>query len=107
MDRTALVYYNDIPAGRLTQGENVYTFEYEDTYLKDAGLPAISLSFPKQKEAFTAQVLFPFFYGLLSEGENKIIQCRRLKIDENDHFTLLITTAGSDTIGAVTVREME
>lgn len=107
MDRTVMVYYNNIPAGRLTQGSDDYSFEYEDSYLLDSALPAISLSFPKRKEAYKSRVLFPFFYGLLSEGENKTIQCRRLKIDENDHFTLLIKTAGSDTIGAVTIRELQ
>jgi len=107
MDREAMVYYNNIPAGRLTEGENSYTFEYEAAYLQESGLPAISLSFPKRKEAYKSQVLFPFFYGLLSEGENKDIQCRMLKIDKNDHFTRLIKTAGSDTIGAITVRELK
>lgn len=35
-----------------------------------------------------------FFFGLLSEGINKDIQCRLLKIDEDDDFTRLIQTAG-------------
>lgn len=106
MDRTAMVYYNNIPAGRLTEGESDYTFEYDEAYLQDSALPAISLSFPKRKEVFKSNILFPFFYGLLSEGENKAIQCRILKIDENDHFTRLIKTAGTDTIGAITVKEL-
>lgn len=106
MDRTAAVFYNDTLAGRLTQGDNGYSFEYEYSYLQDISLPAISLSLPKQKEAFRSGMLFPFFYGLLAEGENKIIQCRMLKIDENDHFTRLIKTAHTNTIGAVTVREL-
>jgi len=49
-------------------------------------------------------VLFSFFSGLLSEGINKDIQCRLLKIDENDDFTRLLKTAGEDTIGAITVK---
>lgn len=107
MDRTAVVCYNNITAGILTESEDGYTFEYDEIYLQNAALPAISLSFPRQKEAFKSKVLFPFFYGLLTEGENKAIQCRILKIDENDHFTRLIKTAGTDTIGAVTVRELK
>jgi HipA-like protein len=47
-----------------------------------------------------------FFSGLLSEGINKDIQCRLLKIDESDDFTRLIKTAGEDTIGAITVKEI-
>ena len=48
--------------------------------------------------------LFPFFYGLLSEGINKDIQCRLYKIDENDDFTRLLLTAREDTIGSITVK---
>jgi serine/threonine-protein kinase HipA len=50
--------------------------------------------------------LFPFFYGLLSEGTNKEIQSKLLKIDENDDFTRLIKTAENDTIGAITIKEI-
>jgi serine/threonine-protein kinase HipA len=35
---------------------------------------------------------------------NKDIQCRLLRIDENDDFTRLLQTAGDDTIGAITVK---
>jgi serine/threonine-protein kinase HipA len=51
--------------------------------------------------------LFPFFYGLLAEGENKDMQCRILKIDENDSFTRLLKTASEDTIGGVIVKEIK
>jgi hypothetical protein len=37
----------------------------------------------------------------------KTIQCRALKIDENDHFTRLLKTSGMDVIGSVTVEEIE
>ena len=43
---------------------------------------------------------------MLSEGANKAIQSRILKIDGNDYFTLLLKTAHTDTIGAVTVKEI-
>jgi len=64
------------------------------------------LSFPKQKAAFESAVLFPFFFGLLAEGENKALQCRILKIDEADHFTRLLKTCTTETIGGVTIREV-
>ncbi len=35
----------------------------------------------------------------------KELQCRMLKIDENDHFGRLIETAECDSIGAVTVKK--
>jgi len=43
---------------------------------------------------------------MLSEGSNKAIQNRLLKIDENDYFSLLLATAMSETIGALTIKEI-
>jgi HipA-like protein len=70
-------------------------------------LPAISLTLPKQEAAFRSPVLFPFFFGLLAEGENKLLQCRFLRIDESDDFTRLLKTCATETIGGITVREIE
>ncbi len=85
--RRANVYCRDIPAGVLSQESGRYVFEYLPAYLVNPALPAISLTFPKQEAAFQSPVLFPFFFGLLAEGENKSLQCRLLRIDEDDHFT--------------------
>lgn len=101
----AEIYFNHILAGILERSENVYTFSYEDKYLKSAN-PAISFSFPKQSKLFQSTSLFPFFSGLLSEGINKEIQCKAYQIDEKDDFTRLLKTAKNDTIGAITVQEV-
>ena len=66
----------------------------------------MSLSFPKSQQEFVSDTLFPFFYNMLSEGANKNIQCQTLKIDEDDVFGLLLATAHSDTIGAITVKKI-
>lgn len=100
------VYFNAVLAGYLTKSKGEYSFKYTEEYLNDKNLPPISLTLPKQKESFVSDTLFPFFFGLLSEGDNKEIQCRTLKIDENDHFTRLLKTANLDTIGAITVKEV-
>jgi HipA-like protein len=89
--------------GRLRRAPPVLR-DWPDAYHNSAE-PAISLSFPKQGAAFEAAVLFPFFFGLLAEGDNKAIQCRVLRIDEEDHFTRLLKTCVTETIGGVTVRE--
>ena len=108
MSRRAAVYYNQVLAGSLEKTvSGTYIFSYDARYLADPSLPAISLSFPKRESAYQAQKLFPFFFGLLSEGVNKQTQCRLLRIDENDHFSLLLQTAGADTIGAVTIKALE
>ena len=41
--------------------------------------------------------------GLLAEGAQKERQCRKLHIDENDHFTRLLETSACGAIGAVYV----
>jgi serine/threonine-protein kinase HipA len=66
----------------------------------------ISLAFPKRREEYVCDELFPFFFNMLSEGANKALQCKTLKIDENDSFGLLMATASHDTIGAITLRKI-
>ena len=105
--RRASVCCRDIPAGVLSRDSGGYVFEYLPTYLGNSALPAISLTLPKQEAAFRSPVLFPFFFGLLAEGENKLLQCRFLRIDESDHFTRLLKTCATETIGGITVREIE
>lgn len=105
--RVAEVFTNGILAGTLSETDDgKYIFKYDDAYLLDSRNRAISLSFPKRKEPFVADELFPFFYNMLSEGANKASQCRTLKIDENDAFGLLLATADNDTIGAITVKKL-
>lgn len=105
--RQALVLSNNIVAGRLIEtDERRYIFKYDEDYLFNSELRAISLAFPKRKEEYVSDELFPFFFNMLSEGSNKALQCRTLKIDENDSFGLLLATAKYDTIGAITIQEL-
>lgn len=105
--RQAEVLVNKIAAGILTETDDGYfVFRYNDAYLASAELPAISLAFPKRREEFVSDELFPFFFNMLSEGANKAVQCRTLKIDEQDAFGLLLATARYDTIGAITISEL-
>ena len=105
--REAQVFSNGILAGILTETDNgKYIFCYDDSFLIDEKQTAISLSFPKSQREFTSEILFPFFFNMLSEGTNKAIQCQTLKIDENDAFGLLLATAHTDTIGAITVKKI-
>lgn len=105
--RHAEVLVNKILAGILTETDDGhYIFRYDDAYRSDSELPAISLAFPKRKEEYVANELFPFFFNMLSEGANKAVQCRTMKIDEKDSFGLLLATAKYDTIGAITINEL-
>ena len=103
--RRAMVYMHGIAAGILTEeNSGSYIFQYHDAYFSDTAMPGISLTLSKTRKEFRSEYLFPFFYNLLSEGVNRALQCNRLKIDEKDHFGLLLATATEDTIGAVTLK---
>lgn len=106
--REALIYRNGILAGKLIEESRTsYIFQYNEEYYLNINLPAISLTMPKTQKAYRSDTLFPFFFNMLSEGVNKKLQCQLLRIDEKDHFGLLLATAGNDTIGPVTIRQSE
>lgn len=102
----ATVYNNGMIAGYLEKrAPDDYRFTYDDIYFANPIYLPISLTLPKTQQEHQSPVLFSFFTGMLAEGINKEIQCRLLKIDEEDDFTRLLKTAGEDTIGAITVKE--
>ncbi len=103
--RKAAVYRNRELSGTLVEeSSSSYIFRYDDDWFADAKKPAVSLTLPKSQQEYRSEILFPFFFNLLSEGVNRKMQCRQLKIDEDDHFGLLLATAQYDTIGAITVQ---
>ena len=103
----ANVYYKNILAGILEKTSEGYFFKYDQQYISDPSLKSISLTLPKKKKKFQSNNLFPFFHGLLTEGFISKTQSRKLKIDENDYFKRLISTADIDTIGCVTIKEIK
>lgn len=105
-NRSAQVYYNGKLSGILTKAGNTYRFAYDETYLNTPGSRPVSITLPLRKEVYESNVLFPVFVNMLSEGANKRIQCRMLRIDENDYFSLLLATTKDDSIGPVTVKEI-
>lgn len=103
--RTLEIYRNGVLAGQLIEeNTDLYSFRYDLSYLMNEKNPAISLTLPKKEEKFRSNLLFPFFFNMLSEGVNRKLQSLYLRIDENDHFGLLAATAQTDTIGAITVK---
>ena len=106
--REARVLFNDREAGTLTQHDDgSFTFCYLDAWLADKDKPAISLTFPKREQLFHSGYLFPFFYNMLPEGPNKQVVCKLNRIDEEDYFGILMTTAKYDSIGAVRIIKTE
>lgn len=106
--RKSNVYRNGKLVGVLTQFSPLsYEFRYDDTWFINVNLPAVSLTMPKTKQVYTSEILFPFFFNMLSEGVNKKLQSKQLKIDEKDYFGLLLATAETDTIGAITIKQIK
>jgi len=105
--RQAEVYFKGEKAGLLTQLDNGhFIYIYEDFWMLDSSKPSISLTLPKNKKEYKSEYLFPFFYNMLPEGRNRQVVYQHMRIDKNDFFSLLITTARYDTIGAVTVKKL-
>ena len=103
--RTAKVFYNNMLAGYLSKEAGIYSFVYDKQYLATTGSRPVSLTLPLREASYESDILFPAFVNLLSEGANKAIQSRLLKIDENDYFGLLLATADGDRIGPLTIKE--
>ncbi len=105
--RKAEVYVKGILAGILQEdSDGGYVFVYDDRYMADERYGSVSLTLPKLVKEHRSEVLFPFFFNMLSEGSNRSVLLRTLKIDEKDHFGLLLATADNDTIGAITIVEI-
>lgn len=106
--RAARVYRNGELAGMLIQNSpRSYEFKYYDRWFADPSKPAISLTLPKSQQEYRSEFLFPFFFNMLAEGVNRQLQSRQLQLDELDHFGLLLETARSNTIGAVTLEPVD
>ncbi|PZX52120.1 serine/threonine-protein kinase HipA [Algoriphagus ratkowskyi] len=106
--RKAKILFKNIEAGILTQEDDgSFLYRYHDNWLADQSKPSISLTFPKSDQEFKSEFLFPFFFNMLPEGSNKQVVCKLNRIDRDDYFGLLMTTAMNDTIGAIRVVKIE
>ena len=100
--KKALIYFQDILAGRLAETEDGYEFQYETTYLARPQAEPISLTLPLRKEAYQSPMLFPFFDGLIPEGWLLDVALRNTDISILDRMSLLLLCC-KDCIGAVSV----
>ena len=91
MSRSAKVYIKGVYAGLLTEIDREhYSFCYDTDYYNNPQLPAVSLTMPKTQQEYTSSYLFPVFFNMTSEGD----------------FGILLATAHTDTIGAITVKRI-
>ena len=106
--RKAKVLFKNEEAGILTQHDDgSFSFIYHDDWSDNNSKQSISLTLPKTEKEFHSEYLFPFFYNMLPEGSNKQVVCKLNRIDREDHFGLLMSTAKNDSIGAVRVIKIE
>lgn len=103
--RQALVYRDKEVAGLLSESEDGYTFAYSAEYLAQENAKAISLTLPLSNVAYTSNILFPYFDGLIPEGWLLDIAQESWKLNERDRFGLLLACC-RDCIGAVGVEPL-
>ena len=106
--RKAKVLYKNEEAGILTQHDDgSFSFHYHDDWVGNNSKQSISLTLPKTEKEFHSKYLFPFFFFFFPEGSNKQVLCNLNRIDREDYFGFLITTAKNDSIGAVRIIKLE
>lgn len=106
--RKAKVLFKNEEAGILTQHDDgSFSFRYHDEWVTNTHKQSVSLTLPKNEKEFHSKYLFPFFYSILPEGSNKQVACKLNRIDQEDYFGLLMSTAKNDSIGAVRIIKLE
>jgi serine/threonine-protein kinase HipA len=103
--RKAIIKVDTQMAGWLTQDDNGYHFEYDPLYLGQTDAKPVSLTLPIKDTAYTSNVLFPFFDGLIPEGWLLDIAEKNWKLNPRDRMGLLLACC-KDCIGAVSVEEV-
>ena len=90
-------------AGRLTEDEDGYHFQYDKSYLDQPNPEPISVTLPITNERYDSKILFPFFDGLIPEGWLLDIAQKNWKLDPRDRMSILLK-ACQDCIGAVSIQ---
>ncbi len=102
--RIAKVFNFGIYAGDLI--EDVKGSKYRFRYCEQYSGPSVSLTLPLIRSEYEFNHFPPFFEGLLPEGVQLDALLRKMKIDSNDFFSILMVT-GKDLVGSVTVEEYQ
>jgi serine/threonine-protein kinase HipA len=101
--RQAIIKYNHIKAGILTEDDNgEYIFEYDQQYVKNYPKQFITFNMPVSATPYKSKRLFSFFDGLIPEGWLLNIAAESWRIKKNDRMGLLLACC-HNAIGAVSV----
>ena len=101
--KRALIFYRDLLAGKLSESDEGYVFQYDEAYLSRPDAEPISLTLPLRNDAYQSPILFPFFDGLIPEGWLLEVAVKNWKLNPRDRMGLLLATC-QDCIGAVSVK---
>ncbi|MBO6585314.1 MAG: HipA N-terminal domain-containing protein [Gracilimonas sp.] len=105
--RTARITRNGERVGALIQyHKKSYEFIYDDDWFQDSAKPPVSLTMPKTQKVYQSDHLFPYFFNMLTEGNNRAYQHQYYEIHLQDHFGLLLAIGNFDPIGAIHVISM-
>lgn len=102
--RSAKVFIHSELAGKLTENEDGYLFQYEKEYISNPKAKPVSLTLPVREEPFLSKTMFPFFDGLIPEGWLLEIAEKNWKLNVRDRMGLLLACC-RDCIGAVSIIE--
>jgi len=106
-NKLEVIYKGNMKAGELWVDDDGYHFEYADAFIKDGSTRPISVNMSKTQKTFHSKELFHYFKSILSEGENREQICKALSIDPSDDWSLLALSCQYDTIGAITVKNVD
>ncbi len=102
--RKAWVYFHEELAGTLEETDTGYRFSYQESYLNNSNVQAISLTLPLTQTPYEDNTMFSFFDGLIPEGWLLDIAVENWKIDRRDRMGLLLACC-KDCIGAVSIQK--
>jgi serine/threonine-protein kinase HipA len=100
--RSGEVWVDAVLAGRISETDSGYRFNYEAAYLARPEALPVSLGLPLQSGPYTSQILFPFFDGLIPEGWLLAVAEKTWKLDSRDRMGLLLACC-RECIGNVSV----
>ena len=100
------VYKKDKLAGSVWEDEKGYSFQYNETYLKNPIYGDVSKTLPLRTDIYTDRSMLPFFDGLIPEGWLLQIAIDNWKLNPRDRMSLLLTLC-KDCIGDISIIEKE
>ena len=101
MTRTLDVWWDGRIVGQLTQDSHgSLGFAYGPEWLRQEGVPTLSVSLPRREEPFSRRECRPFFGGLLPEESQRDAVARVLGVSRANEFALL-DRLGGDVAGAL------